>query len=67
MTYCHRLTLLAGNEGTVSIVDEGEKNGVICTATVTPKESELQVDTSVTIKRDGEILWSCSQETVVAE
>jgi hypothetical protein len=61
-----KITILAGQEGTVKVVDEGERNGVICTATVTPKANELQVDTSVAIKRDGKILWSCDQETTVA-
>ncbi len=62
-----KLTMLGGTEGTIKVVDEGEKNGVICTATVIPKANELQVDTSVTIKEDGRVLWSCSQETTVAK
>ncbi len=60
-----KIMLLAGNEGVIKVVDDGERNGVICTATVTPKEGELRVDTLVTIKRDGKVLWSCSQETTV--
>jgi len=62
-----RVTVLGGMEGMMKVADEGERNGVICTATVTPKEKDLLVDTSVTIKEDGKVLWSCSQETTVAK
>ncbi len=62
-----RMTVMGGSEGTIQILDEGERNGVICTATVTPKNAGLQVDTCVTIKGDGKVLWSCSQETTVAK
>jgi hypothetical protein len=62
-----RITVLGGSEGIIQVLDEGERNGVICTATVTPKDAALKVDTCVTIKRDGKVLWSCSQETTVAK
>lgn len=62
-----RITVMGGSEGIIQVVDEGENNGVICTATVTPKEAALLVATCVTIKRDGKVLWSCSQETMVAK
>jgi len=62
-----KITILAAQQGTVQVTDEGERNGVICTATVTPKANELHVDTSVTIKRDGQVLWSCDQQTIVAK
>ena len=61
------LTVLGGNEGIIKVVDENENNGVICAVTVTPGEKALLAVTSVTIKRDGKVLWSCSQETTIAK
>ena len=62
-----KLVVLSGSRGTIESLDEGKRNGLTCTVIVTPGPDSLLAETSITIKRDGKVLWSCSQETTMAK
>jgi hypothetical protein len=60
-----RLRILKGKEGSVSVGDE--TSGITCTALVVDASGKPEARTTVSVRKDGEDVWSEKQTVTMSE
>jgi hypothetical protein len=63
-----KILVLAGDKGTIEILDENDQNGVICSALVKEEAHGLEAFTTVVVKENGiETLNSTQESRYISE
>ncbi len=57
-----KILVNAAQEGRVSIGDEKEENGVVCTVFVTETDNGVEATTTVTVKAEGKNVYLSRQK-----
>ena len=60
------LIVVGAREGTISVLQDGTRDGIVCKALVTEDAGSLTAATSVTVRRKGTDIWASNQTTTVA-
>ena len=60
-----RIRLLKEKEGTISIGEEGI--GIICTAVVGDASGKPEAQTTVSVKKDGQVIWAEKQTVAISK